>query len=143
MAQPIPGLIDLDIDHNLTLDDLGPLSHYWMLVKFIVIYPGVELENFEVGQCRIGEDARVYIVKDGKWVVQFSPKDAEVWNFLFHYTDQVYFKTFEDAKPQEKMGESHIFGRHIGGYLAIKITNRNIVEKIQEACYKAPYFQGS
>ena len=66
MAQPIPGLIDLDIEHNLTLDDLGPLSHYWMPVKFIVIYPGVELENFEIGQCRIGEDARVYIVKDGK-----------------------------------------------------------------------------
>ena len=67
MAQPIPSLIDLDIEHNdLTLDDLGPLSNYWMLVKFIVIYPGVELETFEVGQCRIGEDARVYIVKDGK-----------------------------------------------------------------------------
>ena len=76
MAQPIPSLIDLDLEHNdLTLDDLGPLSYYWMLVKFIVIYPGVELETFEVGQCRIAEDGRVYIVKDGKKVAQFSPKD--------------------------------------------------------------------
>ena len=76
MAQPIPSLIDLDLEHNdLILDDLGPLSYYWMLVKFIVIYPGVELETFEVGQCRIAEDGRVYIVKDGKKVAQFSPKD--------------------------------------------------------------------
>ena len=131
MAQPIPSLIDLDIEHNdLTLDDLGPLSHYWMLVKFIVIYSGVELETFEVGQCRIGEDASVYIVKDGKRVTQFSTKDAEVWNFLFYYTDQVYFKSLEDAKPH-KIDGSPIFGRLIGGwgYLEIKISNQNIVEK--------------
>ena len=88
MAQPFPSLIGIDLEHSdLTLDDLGPLSHYWMVVKFIVIYTGVELETFEVAQCKIGEDGSVYIVKNGKWVVQFSTKDAEVWNFLVYYTD--------------------------------------------------------
>ena len=110
MAQPIPSLIDLELEHNeLTLDDLGPLSHYWMIVKFIVIYPGVELETFEVAQCRIGEDGSVYIVKNGKWVTQFSTKDAKVWNFLFYYTDQVYFKSFEDTKPQKINGREPYF----------------------------------
>ena len=46
MAQPIPSLNDIDLElSDLTLEDLGPLSHYWILVKFIVIYPGVELET--------------------------------------------------------------------------------------------------
>ena len=121
MAQSIPTLNDIDLEHNdLTLDDLGPLSHYWMLVKFIVIYPGVELETFEVGQCRIGEDARVYIVKDGKRVAQFSTKDSEVWNFLFYYTDQVCFKSFEDAKPQEINGRKPYYWETYRGVLGSK-----------------------
>ena len=82
----------------------------------------------------------MYIVKDGKWVVQFSPKDSEVWNFLIYYTDQVYFKSFEDAKPQHINGRKpYYWETYRGGYLAIKITNRNIVEKIQEAYYNLQY----
>ena len=121
MAKPISTLNDIDIEYNdLTLDDLGLLSHYWVLVKFIVIYPGVELETFEVGQCRIGEDASVYIVKDGKRIAQFSTKDTEVWNFLFYYTDQVYFKSFEDAKPHKINGREPYFWETYGGVLGNK-----------------------
>ena len=91
MAQPIPSLTDLDMEHNeLTLEDLGPLSHYWMILKYVVIYPGVEIDTFEVTACKIGEDGGVYIMKNGKHVAQFSTKDAEDWNFLFYFTDQVY-----------------------------------------------------
>ena len=41
--------------------------------------------------------------------MQFSLKDAEVWNFLFYYTDQVNFKIFEDAKPQDINGRKPYF----------------------------------
>ena len=44
MAQPITSLIDLDMeDSKLTLKDLGPLSHYWLILKYVVIYPGWRL----------------------------------------------------------------------------------------------------
>ena len=87
MAQPIPSLMDFDMEHNeLTLEDLGPISHYWLILKYVVIYPGVEIDTFEVAPCKIGEDGVVYIIKNGKCVAQFSTKNAEVWNFfiLFH-----------------------------------------------------------
>ena len=54
MAQPMPSLNDLYDEHSkLTLDDIGPLSHYWMILKYIVIYPGVEIDTFEVAPCKI------------------------------------------------------------------------------------------
>ena len=118
MAQPIPSLIDIELEHNkLTLEDLGPLSHYWMILKCVFIYPGVD--TFEVAPCKIGEDGAVYIMKNGKQVAQFSTKDAEVWNFLFYYIDQVYFKSFEDSKPYKINGREP----YLRGYLAVKITN--------------------
>ena len=97
MAQPIPSLNDVYDEHSkltLGLDDIGPLLHYWMILKYIVIYPGAEIDTFEVVPCKIGEDGAVYIVKEGKWVAQFSTKDSEVWNFLikFYFIDQVFFQ---------------------------------------------------
>ena len=59
--------------------------------------------------------------------------------FLFYYTDQVYFKSFEDAKSHKINGREPYYWETYRGYLAVQITNRNIVEKIQEACYNAPY----
>ena len=81
MAQPMPSLCELDLE----LEDVGPLTTYWMIVKFIVVYLGTDIETFEVNKC-CREDGVVYLKKDhdsGDHVVQFSEKDNEVWGFLF------------------------------------------------------------
>ena len=91
MAQPIPSLIDKDLEYNeLTLEDLGPLSHYWMLVKFIVIYPGVELETFEVAQCKIGEDGVSTLLGMGSRLHNSEPGMLKCGTFcLLHRLSQL------------------------------------------------------
>ena len=84
MAQKIPSLNDLYDEHHDLTEDIGPLSHYWMFVKYIVIYPGVEIDNYKVIPCKIGEDGAVYIVKEAKQVAQFSTKawSLELFGFI-------------------------------------------------------------
>ena len=41
-AQPMPSLCELELE----LDDVSPLSTYFMIVKFIVVYPGTDIETF-------------------------------------------------------------------------------------------------
>ena len=85
---PYPLLNDLYDEHSeLTLDDVGPLSHYWMILKYTVIYPGVEIDTFEVAPCKMGEDSAVYIVKDSKQcspVFNQRPWSVELF-VLFHW----------------------------------------------------------
>ena len=130
MAQPMPSLCELDLE--LDLEDVGPLTTYWMLVKFIVVYPGTDIETFEVSKC-CREDGVVYLKKDhdsGDRVAQFSKKDNEVWGFLFDYSDEIYFKNFMDCNPRDINGrEPYYWETYRGGYLAVKVMNRNIVEK--------------
>ena len=137
-AQPMPSLCELELE----LDDVSPLSTYWMIVKFIVVYPGTDIETFEVNKC-CKEDGVVYLKKDdesGDTVAQFSKKDNEVWGFLFHYSDDIYFKNFMDCKQKDINGrEPYYWETYSRGYLAVKVMNRNIVEKIQEACIDGRY----
>ena len=45
MACPVPlKYRDKDLD-------VGPLNHYWMLIKFIVVCPGDIMDTFEVRKC--------------------------------------------------------------------------------------------
>ena len=138
MAQPIPSLCELQLE----LDDVSPLSTYWMIVKFTVVYTGTDIETFEVSKC-CKEDGVVYLKKDdesGDRVAQFSKKDNEVRGFLFHYSDDIYFKNFMDCKPKDINGrEPYYWETYRGGYLAVKVMNRNIVEKIQEVCTDGRY----
>ena len=101
-AQTMPSLCELELE----LDNVSPLSTYWMIVKFIVVYLGTDIETFEVNKC-CKEDGVVYLKKDdksGDRVAQISKKDNEVWGFLFHYSDDIYFKSFMDCKPKDING---------------------------------------
>ena len=113
-SQPMPSLCELELE----LDDVSPLSTYWMIVKFIVVYPGTDIETFEVNKC-CKEDGVVYLKKDDEYgdkVAQFSKKDNEVWGFLFHYSDDIYFKNFMDCKPKDINGrEPYYWETYRGG----------------------------
>lgn len=55
-----------------------------------------------MNKCQRGEDEQVYILSDeGHMAVQFSKKDTEIQKFLFDFTNDVYFKSFVDCKPDD------------------------------------------
>ena len=135
MAQPMPTLNDLFME----LEDIEPLTNYWMVLKFIVVYPGCNMGTFEVKKC--SRDGVVYLKDDSmEQIAQFSHKDNEIWGFLFDFTDEVFFKSFVDCQPMDINGrESYYWEMYRGGYLAIKTLNKNIVDKIEKPCSDGRY----
>ena len=81
MAQPMPRLNDLFLE----LEDVRLLTSYCMVLKFIVVYPGCNMETFDVKKCCRDGDGAVYLKDDEsiEQIAQFSHKDNEVWGFYF------------------------------------------------------------
>ena len=79
--------------------DASPLSQYWMLVKWIMVSPGDEIELFAYGKLCRDNDVVYLMDEHRKLVATLSKKDNDTWKFLFDHTSEIFFKCFSDCKP--------------------------------------------
>ena len=105
--------------------DVGPLNHYWLLIKFIMVCPGDIMETFEVRKFT-KENGVVYIKdQEGKEDVgTLSRKDNDTWNFSLDMSPAISFKAFSDCLPKaSELGrQPYYWETYRIGFLAVNFV---------------------